>query len=42
MLVSLAWRNVWRNRRRTLITLAALSLGCAAIVAIHSYRESVY
>lgn len=42
MLLSLAWRNIWRNKRRTLITLTALSLGVAAIAFIHSYRESVY
>jgi ABC-type lipoprotein release transport system permease subunit len=42
MLVALAWRNIWRNRRRTLITLAALSLGSFGIVAMHSFRESVF
>jgi len=42
MLLSLAWRNIWRNKRRTLITVTALALGVTAIVSIHSYRESVY
>ncbi len=42
MLLSLAWRNVWRNQRRTLITVSALTLGVTAIVGIHSYRESMY
>lgn len=41
-LVSLAWRNLWRNARRTVITMSALSLGCAGIIGLHSYRESVY
>ncbi len=38
----LAWRNLWRNARRTLITLAAVALGTAGIVGITSYRESAY
>ncbi len=42
MLLQLAWRNIWRNRRRTLITLSALTLGVLAIVFLHSYRESTY
>jgi ABC-type lipoprotein release transport system permease subunit len=42
MWLALAWRNIWRNRRRTLITLAALTLGTTAIVSIHSYRESTF
>ncbi|MEW5738688.1 MAG: ABC transporter permease [Myxococcota bacterium] len=41
-LVSLAWRNLWRNTRRTVITMSALALGCAGIVGLHSYRESTY
>jgi ABC-type lipoprotein release transport system permease subunit len=39
MLLALAWRNVWRNARRSLITMSALSLGVAGIVGIFSYRE---
>ena len=42
MLVQLAWRNLWRNLRRTLITLTALALGVTGIVALQSYRESAF
>jgi ABC-type lipoprotein release transport system permease subunit len=42
MMLSLAWRNLWRNPRRTVISLSALSLGVMAIISIHSYRESAY
>lgn len=43
-LVSLATRNLWRNLRRTLITLAAISFGLAMImmtmnIATGSYRD---
>lgn len=41
-MLRLAWRNIWRNSRRTLITLAAITLGTAGIVGITSYRESAY
>ncbi len=39
MLLAIAWRNVWRNARRSLITMSALSLGVAGIVGLYSYRE---
>jgi ABC-type lipoprotein release transport system permease subunit len=39
MLLKMAWRNVWRNKRRTLITTLALAFGVMAIVVIHSFRE---
>jgi len=41
-MLRLAWRNLWRNTRRTLITLAAVTLGTAGIVGLTSYRESTY
>ena len=28
----MAWRNVWRNRRRTLVTIAAMSLGLLTMI----------
>lgn len=42
MLARMAWRNVWRNKRRTLIAIAALTLGTAALVFTHSFAETTY
>lgn len=42
MLISMAWRNVWRNARRSLITMTALGFGVAGIVGLYSYRELTY
>jgi putative ABC transport system permease protein len=39
VLLRLAWRNIWRNRRRTLISVAALALGVMAIVSMRSIFE---
>jgi ABC-type lipoprotein release transport system permease subunit len=39
MLLGMAWRNVWRNARRSLITMSALSVGVGGLVGIYSYRE---
>lgn len=42
MLLKLAWRNIWRNGRRTAITVLALAMGVTAIVSIHSFREGAH
>ncbi|HEY4223055.1 MAG TPA: ABC transporter permease, partial [Myxococcota bacterium] len=42
LLLALAWRNLWRNSRRTLITLSALTLGTAGVIGLTSYRESTF
>ncbi|MHB8876526.1 MAG: ABC transporter permease [Myxococcaceae bacterium] len=39
MLIAIAWRNVWRNARRSIITMTALAVGVAGLVGLHSYRE---
>ena len=39
MLLAISWRNVWRNARRSIITMSALAVGVAGIVTLFSYRE---
>lgn len=41
-LLKLAWKNLWRSRRRTLITLAALSFSLMLIQALHNLSYGVY
>ena len=38
---TLAWRNVWRNRRRSLITMASMGFGLASIMFGQSMIKSV-
>jgi ABC-type lipoprotein release transport system permease subunit len=40
MLATMAWRNIWRNARRSIITMTAMSVGVAGIVGLYSYREA--
>ncbi len=40
-MLHLAWRNVWRNRRRSLINVAAMSFGLAAIMFGQSMMRSL-
>lgn len=42
MTLKLAWRNIWRNRRRTLITAAAIGLGVAALVFTQGLVEGMF
>lgn len=41
-MLRMAWRNLWRVPRRTVLTLAALTLGVTGIVFIRSYTESTF
>lgn len=41
MILRLAARNLWRNRRRTLIALAALVVGSLMVVVLNGFRNGV-
>lgn len=38
----MAWRNVWRNRRRSLLTMAAIAFACALLVFMLSFQFGSY
>lgn len=40
--VKLAWRNIWRSRRRTLITVVAISFSLMLVQAFHNLSYGVY
>lgn len=42
MLLKLAWRNLWRQQRRTLLTASALSLAFILSLAMRSLQEGTY
>ncbi|MEW6775508.1 MAG: ABC transporter permease [Bdellovibrionota bacterium] len=42
MLWRIAWRSLWRHRRRTLITVVSIALGITAVVFFLSLAEGVY
>ncbi|GAA4876454.1 ABC transporter permease [Ferrimonas pelagia] len=42
MLIKLAWRNLWRQKRRTLLTAAALALALILSLMMRSIQEGSY
>lgn len=41
-MLRLAWKNLWRNRRRTIITLAAIAFSIMLVQALHNLAYGVY
>jgi putative ABC transport system permease protein len=37
--VMLAWRNVWKNKRRTILTLLTIMVGCAMIIFFRAMND---
>ena len=42
LLLKLGWRNIWRNKRRSLLTLAAISFATLAAVAMRGVQLGTY
>ena len=42
VLLKMAWRNLWRNRRRTLITVASIFFGVLLSTFMTSMQEGTY
>lgn len=41
-LLRIAWRNLWRHRRRTLITAGAMAVGVAMCMAVTAFSDGMY
>ncbi len=42
MIVKMAWRNIWRNPRRTLLTVSAIAFACLLLVFMLSFQFGSY
>ncbi|MFH0735476.1 MAG: FtsX-like permease family protein [bacterium] len=42
LIIKLAWRNIWRNKRRSLLTLAAISFAAFASIAMRGIQYGTY
>ncbi len=42
MNLKMGWRNIWRNKRRTLLTIAAIAFACILLVFMLSFQIGTY
>ncbi len=42
LFLSMAWRNVWRHKRRSLLTLATISLGLAFLIFMRAFGDGFH
>ena len=42
MLLALAWRNLVRNARRSLLTMAAVAIGLSALIFLWGFNDGVH
>ena len=42
MVIKLAWRNIWRNKRRTLITAAAVAFAVFMASVMRSFQKGAW
>jgi len=42
MNLQIAWRNIWRNRKRTMITISSVTLAVVLAVFMRSFQEGTY
>jgi len=40
--LKLCWKNIWRNKRRTLLTINAIGFGVMALVGIYNYYDGFH
>ena len=42
MIIRLAWRSIWRGRRRTIITVSSIGMGLTFAIFFISLGEGMY
>lgn len=42
MVLKIAWRNIWRNKRRSMVVIVAIALGIWSIIFITGFADGMY